>query len=72
MNVTLPDFTLPDFLQPDSPYRVWAIAAGICLLACLPAKTRRIGGISICAVVGAGVLFFFIKSVFEQFTPAGS
>ena len=63
--------TLPDFLQPDSPYRVWAIALGVCLLVCLPPGTRRLGGIMIFAVLGAAVLFFFIKSVFTQFTPAG-
>ncbi len=59
------------FFHEDSPYRAWAILFVICSVVCIPPGTRRIGGISLCAVLAAAVIYFFIRGVFAEFTPAG-
>ncbi len=63
--------TLPDFLQPESPFRPWAFAMGACLIASLPPRTRRMGGVLLFVVAGVAVLFFFLQDVFASFTPKG-
>ena len=61
--------TLPEFLQPDSPFRPWAIILGVCLLACLPRTSRRLGGILLFVVAGVAVVNFFLTNVFASYLP---
>ena len=64
---------MPAFLVPiygaDSPFRLWAIALTICLLACLPRPTRRIGAIGFIVILACMGISFVLRGVFASFTP---
>lgn len=62
--------TLPEFLQPDSPYRPWAIVLIVCLLACLPRGSRRLGSILFIVVGCVAVIYFFLSSTYDTMIPS--
>lgn len=72
MNFKLP-FNLPPFLEPiygeDSIYRPWAIALTLCLIACLPKGTRRLGGIAFVVIVVIMTISLGLSSAFKQYMP---
>lgn len=60
---------LQEILQADNPLRPWALALAACVIACLPPKTRRVGGIFLCVLGGVAGVSFFIQSVYHSFLP---
>lgn len=68
--MTLPDLSHLEFLQPGNPFRPWAIALGACLAACVPASTRRMGGILLFVLAAVGTIAFFVDDALRTFTPS--
>lgn len=58
-------------LHPDNPLRPWAVTLAACALACLPSRSRRLGGALFFAVLVACGLCLFVQHAFREFTPGG-